>query len=103
NVEIAVKGRNRYSDGRNRRSSGQCRFRSLGGWSAFRIYDAGVSEALSRHCSSIPTTLGRIGRDDALLLLIHAYQNAQPDLFGKLGYPRPVPTPGVDRFAKLFP
>jgi hypothetical protein len=38
-----------------------------------------------------------------LLLLIHAYQNAQPDLFGKLGYPRPIPTPGFDRFAKLFP
>lgn len=78
-------------------------FHSLDGWSPFGIYDFGTSEALSSYCSALPTTLGRIKRDDALLLLMHAYQNAQPDLFGKLGYPRPIPTPRPDRFARLIP
>ena len=69
----------------------------------FRIFDAGTSETLSNYCSALPTTLGRIERNDALLPLMHAYRNAQPDLFGKLGYPRPIPTPLPDRFARLIP
>jgi hypothetical protein len=40
------------------------------------IYGTLMRESLPLHCSAIPTTLGRISDNNALLLLMHAYQNA---------------------------
>jgi predicted acylesterase/phospholipase RssA len=77
-------------------------FYSFADWDVFRISEID-SPRLARECSALPTTLGRISRKHAISLLVHAYQNAQPDLFGKLGYPRPIPRPFVDRFNKLIP
>jgi predicted acylesterase/phospholipase RssA len=71
-------------------------------WGELRIYESLMHESLAWHCSKIPTTLGRISRRDALLLLMHAYQNTLGEMIAA-GYPRPRPSPRFERFARLIP
>jgi hypothetical protein len=54
-----------------------------------------------RACSALPTILGRIGRADALRLLMHDYQNALGETFAQ-GGPRPRPSPDQSRFTRLI-
>ncbi|WP_455388078.1 patatin-like phospholipase family protein [Petrachloros mirabilis] len=68
-----------------------------------RLYEELVHEGLSVACTQVPTTLGRIDRNDAARLLIHGYQNAQAELYVKFGYPRVDPRPFEDRFTRLIP
>jgi hypothetical protein len=55
-----------------------------------------MEESLARYCSRIPTTLGRVSENDALLLLMHAYQNVQSK------YPDRDALPSYERFTRLL-
>ena len=72
-------------------------------WAELNLYSELGSEGLARLCSSIPTTLGRIPRERAIKLLIHAYQNAQTEVYVQFGYSRVQPRTWVDRFSRLIP
>jgi predicted acylesterase/phospholipase RssA len=72
-------------------------------WPELRIMDTLAHEGLARASSGVRTTLGRIRRDDAIRLLVHAYQNTLAEVYAALPHPRPTPTPRLDRFERLLP